>query len=66
MKNNKRSSDGSLQIGTGCEILQTPKGIYIDGVQQNGVKEIKIKKNSRQWTEVQITYLAHTFKKERD
>lgn len=52
-------------IGEGCEIKQTPQGVYVDGVKQKGAIDVQIKKNSRQWTEVQITYRAHSFFKER-
>ena len=48
-----------LKIGTGCKIKQAPYGIYIDDIKQEGVKDVQIKKNSRQWTEVQITYMAN-------
>ncbi|ART99126.1 MULTISPECIES: hypothetical protein [Lactobacillus] len=53
------------KIGVGCEIRQTPKGVYIDGVKQKGAIDVQVKKNSRKWTEVLITYLAHSFLKER-
>lgn len=52
-------------VGEGCEIKQTPHGVYVDGVKQKGAIDVQIKKNSRQWTEVQITYRAHSFFKER-
>ncbi len=54
-----------LKIGTGCKIKQAPYGIYIDDIKQEGVKDVQIKKNSRQWTEVQITYMANSFIKEK-
>lgn len=53
------------KIGVGCEIRQTRDGVYIDGVKQKGAIDVQVKKNSRKWTEVQITYLAHSFLKER-
>ncbi len=53
-----------LKIGTGCKIKQAPYGIYIDDIKQEGVKDVQIKKNSHQWTEVQITYMANLFIKE--
>lgn len=52
-------------VGEGCEIKQTPQGVYVDGVKQKGAIDVQIKKNSRQWTEVQITYRAHSFFKEK-
>ncbi|MDE7049927.1 MAG: hypothetical protein K2O75_03565 [Lactobacillus sp.] len=54
-----------LKIDTGCKVKQAPYGIYIDDIKQEGVKDVQIKKNSRQWTEVQITYMANTFIKEK-
>ncbi len=54
-----------LKIGTGYKIKQAPYGIYIDDIKQEGVKDVQIKKNSRQWTEVQITYMANSFIKEK-
>lgn len=53
-----------LKIDTGCKIKQAPYGIYIDDIKQEGVKDVQIKKNSHQWTEVQITYMANLFIKE--
>lgn len=52
-------------VGEGCEIKQTPQGVHVDGVKQKGAIDVQIKKNSRQWTEVQITYRAHSFFKEK-
>lgn len=54
-----------LKIGTGCKIKQAPYGTYIDDIKQEGVKDVQIKKNFRQWTEVQITYMANSFIKEK-
>lgn len=34
------------KIGIGCEIKQIPEGIYINGVKQEGVTDVQIKKNS--------------------
>lgn len=53
------------KIGIGCEIKQTPEGIYINGVKQEGATDVQIKKNSHHWTEVQITYMANSFIKEK-
>jgi len=53
------------KIGVGCEIRQTPEGVYIDGVKQKGAIDVQVKKNSRKWTEVQITYMANSFIKEK-
>ena len=53
------------KIGIGCEIKQTPEGIYINGVKQEGVTDVQIKKNSHRWMEVQITYMANSFIKEK-
>lgn len=55
------------KIGIGCEIKQTQEGIYINGVKQEGVTvtDVQIKKNSHRWTEVQITYMANSFIKEK-
>lgn len=53
------------EIGIGCEIKQTSEGIYINGVKQEGATDVQIKKNSHHWTEVQITYMANSFIKEK-
>ena len=53
------------KIGIGCKIKQAPYGVYIDDIKQEGVRDVQIKKNSHQWTEVQITYMANSFIKEK-
>lgn len=60
-----KDKGNSLRVGTGCEIKQLPYGIYIDGIKQEGAIDVQIKKNSYQWIEVQITYMANSFFKER-